>query len=307
MSRALFFGSKPLGLACLRVMHELAPGSVIAAVTFDDHGDSRSALPGLERFADEAEIPLTIAASRHELDEAIRVHRPSLAFGVGWYWLIPRETLAMVPRGIVGIHNSLLPRYRGGSPLNWAIINGEDTAGISLFALSEGMDEGGVLGQRAVAVGPDDHIGDVLERIETAAQSLVKDTYLDLLAGTLPAVPQDHASATYCAQRTPDDGVIDWRQPARRIYDFIRAQTEPYPGAFTHVGGHRCTVWRARPLSAVFHGTPGQVARVTADGVQVICGDARPLLVTTVQLDGEDRAPAHVVLRSIRLRLGEQV
>jgi methionyl-tRNA formyltransferase len=283
--RILFLGSKQIGVRLLDVLLAAAPQSVCEAVTIDDSGDTRSQLPRLTATAARAGVPLTVARDRRHADEVIRHAAPDLCLVAGWYWLIPDETRRVVRDGLIGVHNSLLPKYRGGSPLVWALINGERRVGASFFSLDAGMDAGPVWLQVSVDVGPDEYVGSVLERLEGECVQAFRDALPRLLAGALIPRPQDHSQATYCAQRLPEDGEIDWSSPAADVFNFIRAQAAPYPGAFTLLDGRKLTVVRAARVDARHYGTPGQVARVDAEGVLVVCGDAAAIRLEEVALD----------------------
>jgi methionyl-tRNA formyltransferase len=301
LSRVLFLGSKALGLRVLQEMHALAPTSLIGAITIDDRADTRSTFAEWQEWAAREQVPLHIAANRKHAEQLVQELRPGLCFVVGWYWLIGAETLRAVPAGFLGIHNSLLPKYRGGSPLIWALINGEPEVGFSIFTFAEGMDDGAIWAVGKVRPEPIDYVADVLAKLEAETLRVVRLTYLDILSGRIEPKPQDHSQATYCAQRYPDDGVIDWSQPAGRVYSFIRAQSEPYPGAFTFLDKQKLTIWRARLDPRVYHGTPGQVARIDASGVTVIAGDNRALILEEVELNGT-RSRAEKVVTTIKTR-----
>ena len=305
MSRVVFLGSKPLGLSCLKRIYEESPDSVVGIVTFDDSADSRTALEGFHSFASSTGLPLAVARNRADSERLVRGFRPDICLVVGWYWLISPETLRSVPRGFLGIHNSLLPRYRGAAPLVWAMINGEREVGFSLFSFTEGMDDGPVWGRRAIPVEEADYISDVLEKLGREAVSLLDSLWIPILEGRATPDLQDESDVTYCAARQPGDGRIDWTRPARKIYDFVRAQSEPYPGAFAQIsGGPKLTVWRARSIDVRYYGTPGQVAQIRPDGVYVICGDDRPLLIQEVGLEDRSKVAASDVLKSLKIRLG---
>jgi methionyl-tRNA formyltransferase len=196
--------------------------------------------------------------------------------------------------GAAGIHASLLPRYRGGAPLVWAIINGETTTGVSLFYLSDGVDDGDLIAQQEIAIGPDDDIAAVYGRATEASLGLLR-RYVPLLReGRAPREPQDHRQATHVPQRRPEDGLIAWdRQSARQAHDWVRAQTRPYPGAYAFFGGERVTVWRAGVLPAM---APASVAPGTlmVDGgvVSVCCADGRLLEIREVGTADVSAMPA---------------
>lgn len=308
MAKVLFVGSKRLGFECLRKLHELDADSLVGALTFDDSGDTRTFFEEFRSFAATSGCPLFVSKHRRDAERIISEVAPDICFVSGWYWLISREVVEKVPRGFLGIHPSLLPRYRGAAPLVWAVINGEREVGFSLFSFSEGMDDGDIWGQRSVPVGEDDYISDVLGRVESEVLSLLDEIWRPILKGTARPSAQDHSQATYCSVRIPEDGEIDWSRSSLAVYNFIRAQSDPYPGAFTSIAGATTlTIWRARPVNTCFYGTPGQVAQLTPEGVFVICGDNRPLLVQEISAEGEERVPAGEVLKSLRTRLTPRV
>ena len=299
--RVLFVGSKRMGLRCLEALVAAAPASLAGVVTLDDRGEPREVHDGFVAVTAAAGLPLHVVRDRKHFEELIAAIAPTMCVVVGWFWIVGREALAAVPGGYYAVHNSLLPRYRGGAPIVWAMMNGEREVGVSLFRLTDGMDDGDVYAQRATSVDEHEAIGDVLPRLEAAAVAMLAESYPGLLAGTLPAVPQDHRLATFAALRIEEDGAIDWNRPVRAVHDFVRAQSRPYPGAFTLLDGERLHVWRARPLDAVYYGTPGQVASRGPEGVAVICGDHRALLLEEVQL-GEREGPAAELVRSLKTR-----
>ena len=297
--RVVFMGSKSAGLGCLRRLVALAPDRLVGVITLDDRADSRSALGGFATFAEELEQPLHVAKDRLHSENLLVELRPDLVFVLGWYWLIPKTVLDRVPGGFVGIHYSLLPKYRGSSPLVWQIINGEPTVGLSVFSFTETMDEGPIWAQIRVRLLESDYIADILAKLESKTEEVLADIYPGMLDGSLKPRPQRDEPATYGAARCPDDGLINWNQPARSVYNFIRAQSSPYPGAFTIYGGNKLPIWKADLLNTQYYGLPGQVVRVASEGVYVVCGDNHPLLLRTVS----DQRPAQEVIRSVTTRL----
>jgi len=272
-------------------------------MTIDDHSDTRSEYGNITTFCSIRNINCFVAKTRSESEQFMRDVQPDMCFVAGWYWLIDGESLKQLPRGAIGVHNSLLPKYRGGSPLVWAMINGEPVVGVSLFSLVEEMDAGPIWAQRYQKVEPTFYIENVLNLLEAKTLSTLRDCWPRILDGTLTPVPQDHRAATFCAQRYPEDGLIDWDWSAERIYNFVRAQSVPYPGSFTYLGSNKLTIWRAHPLEITYYGTPGQVARILKDGVYVICGDHHPLVLESVTLgDDPSMKSASEVIKSIKTR-----
>jgi methionyl-tRNA formyltransferase len=299
--RVLILGSKRL---CLRMTERFVAidrASVAAVITFDDSGDTRSELRALLDLTPRFGIPVHVARDRRHAESLIAAARVDLCVVLNWYWLLGTECLASAPRGFLGVHMSALPRYRGTSPVVWQLINGEPEVGFSVFTLAENMDSGDLWAQGAVPVGADDQVAAVLARLESAVAATFDTLYPALLNETARAYPQPNVTPTYCAARLPDDGAIDFTQSARRCHDFVRAQSRPYPGAFTIHEGDRLVIWRAQALEMTYFGRPGQVARVADDGVTVICGDNHPLLLETVGWHGQDMS-AREVIRSVKTR-----
>lgn len=170
---------------------------------------------------------------------------PDLLLVLGWYYKIPREVREIATLGCAGIHASLLPKYRGGAPIPWAIINGEKITGVTFFYMGNKIDDGDIIAQRSFPIEENDTCATIYEKATQASIQILRG-YLPLIAaGTVPHTPQDHSQATYFPLRKPEDGLINWSWNSKHIHDFIRAQTRPYPGAFTYIEGKKVTIWDA--------------------------------------------------------------
>ena len=228
-----------------------------------------------------------------------------LMFVVGWRYLIPPNVYERPRRGTFVFHDSMLPRYRGFSPTVWAICNGEDHTGASLFAIAPDVDSGHLVDQRRVPIGPDDTITMVAERVTQAYLGLLDDNLWSLLDGSARLRPQDNSAATYVRKREESDHQIDWTWPATRIHNLIRAVTNPYPGARTRCNGRQLRVWSARRIDTPWEqGLPGQIAVRSSAGDAVIWTGAGALSVGEVQWDGEPRVSAAIGLASVTEPLG---
>jgi methionyl-tRNA formyltransferase len=224
---------------------------------------------------------------------------------VSWRYLIPEAIYRRPVRGTFILHDSLLPTYRGFAPTVWAIVNGEDHTGVTLFEIADDVDSGDMVAQKRVPIAPDDTIADVLEAVTRAYLAVLEDNLFPLLDGSAPRTPQDHTLATFTCKRTLDDNKIDWTQSTAVIYNLIRAVTMPYPGAFTTLGGQKLTIWAARPVERNYVGRiPGRVVEFRrGEGSVVLTGDGA-LLITEVQREGEARVNAADVLNSLSQTLG---
>ncbi len=292
--RVLFVGSKRQGLQALRSVQAAVVDSLVGLVTIDDRDDARSVFDELLSTAAVSGIPGVVATSRSDSEARISEFQPDLVVVVGWYWLLSSEILSLPRLGFVGVHNSLLPRYRGSSPLVWALIRGDQQVGSSLFGFADRMDAGPIWAQRSLPVEPHDYVGDVLARLEVATVEMLSSTLPGILNGTAVPSIQDEAGATYCAPRAAEDGEIDWQRSDTDVYRFVRAQSSPYPGAFTTVGSKKLTIWRARPATEPFLGTPGQVVAHPDGWTGVACGGGTALILESVELDGEILDPRKI-------------
>jgi methionyl-tRNA formyltransferase len=177
--------------------------------------------------------------------KTIQAWGPDFGLAIGWYYMVPRVVRDLFPLGIAGMHASLLPKYRGGSPLVWAIINGEAKTGVTLFYFDDGVDTGEIISQVEIKITRDDTIKTVYEKATQISRDILRE-YIPLIRqGIAPRIPQDHRVATQFPQRKPEDGLLDWSKSAEEIQNFIRAQTKPYPGAFTFVQGKKVIIWDA--------------------------------------------------------------
>lgn len=164
---------------------------------------------------------------------------------IGWYYIIPNSFISITPKGAAGIHGSLLPKYRGNSPLVWAIINGEKETGVSFFYFTKGVDEGDIIGQQKIPIRDEDNIQSLLQKVEIASVELLLNEVPKIALNTSIPQKQNHYEATYFPARSPEDGLIDWSWDSKKINNFIRAQTKPYPGAFTIIEGKKVVIWEA--------------------------------------------------------------
>src|SRR5437588_769461 len=234
--------------------------------------------------------------------------RPDVALVVGCRVLIPKSLYSIPPLGMLAVHDSLLPSYRGFAPLNWALINGEQQTGVTLFHLDERMDGGDIVGQRTIAISPSDTAPEVYQRVCTETVALVLDACRLLSEGRAPRTAQHYDAGSFTCSRIPADGAIDWSLPTTTIYNLIRALCFPYPGAFTFYGAEKLFIWSAIPVDAdrrYVGRIPGRVVAIAASTghADVLTGDGI-LRLLEVQREGYVKTPAATVIRSVRSTLG---
>jgi len=218
---------------------------------------------------------------------------PELIAVAAYGKILPREVLELPPRGCLNVHGSLLPKYRGAAPIQWAVIHNEPTAGVTIMQMEEGLDTGAMLLQKSLAVGPRETAGELFDRIAALGAAALVET-IDAL-DTITPVPQDESLATWAPPLKKSDGAIDWNQDAEAVCARIRGVT-PWPGAYTTCRGKRLKIHRAQPLSRC--GEAGKA--LPADGLVIACKSGAVELLE-VQPEGGRRMPAADFARGQRL------
>lgn len=302
--RVAFIGSKALGLRILRRLAACPRADVATVVSIDDSGEAgtRSRLDGIRAAAAACGARMYVAPDRPAAELALVEAKPDLCVVCGWYWLISAPTLASVPLGFMAIHHSRLPLFRGNAPVVWAMIRGEREIGVSLFRMTPDLDDGPLWAQGAVPIADDDYVGDVLARLEEKTVALFDGIIGPVLEGALDPAAQPAGPPSYCARRGPSDGLIDWSSPADSVYAFVRAQSDPYPGAFSYYNGRPMRIWRARRFPHPYYGAPGQLVRTPDGALGVVCGDHRALVLEEVEHGGV-RGRAAELIRAAGSRL----
>lgn len=211
--------------------------------------------------------------------DAVRSLAPDSIFVVGWSQLVREEFLALARSGVFGMHPTLLPRHRGRAPIPWAILSGLAKTGVTLFEIVDGTaDSGPIVGQLEVPISPAETATTLYHKVADAHVALIRRCVPLLVAGEAPRVPQDGRRASAWPKRTPADGIIDWDTRAPYLYDWVRAQTRPYPGAFTYLGDEKVIVWRARPVALDVEAPGGTIVGERSEGPVVACGEGALLL-----------------------------
>ena len=210
---------------------------------------------------------------------AVRALDPQLIFVVGWSHLVRDPFIALAHEGVFGMHPTLLPRHRGRAPIPWAILSGLARTGVTLFEIVDAKaDSGSIVGQTTVDISPDDTATTLFEKLAEAHVELIREYVPRLLERRAPRLPQDARRASSWPRRTPADGIIDWETRAPYLYDWVRAQTRPYPGAFTFLGDEKVVVWQARPVDLDEEAPAGTIVAERPEGHVVACGEGGLLL-----------------------------
>jgi len=208
---------------------------------------------------------------------------PDLLWITDYRYIIPSSLASLAPFGAVNLHPSLLPKYRGQAPINWAILNGERILGLTAHFVDEGVDSGDIIEQISFELREHQDVGDALQILYPLYNQVTHRVLGYFRIGQVPRKPQDHSQATVFTRRRPEHGRIEWSQSVRSICNLVRAVAHPYPGAFTSLSGCKLIVWKALPstVNISAQGRPGMVLDVGSEGVHVQCGDGVLLMTLT--------------------------
>jgi len=298
--RIVVFAYSDVGHACLT--HLLERGAaVVAAYTHADAPGETLWFPSVAALAREHGIPVELDAdlSQDRALAALRAYAPDLILSFYYRALLPPAALAIPRLGAFNMHGSLLPKYRGRAPVNWAVLHGETETGATLHVMTPRADAGDIVDQEAVPIGPDDTAAEVQARVRDAAVTILERQLDPLLAGRAPRRPQDASRATTFGRRRPEDGAFTWDRPAAEIHNLVRAVTHPYPGAFTRLGERTLYVWRTRNGGWRAPGArPGEM-RLIDDRLYVACGDEHWLEIVRAQLEGDIERPGAELARRL--------
>jgi methionyl-tRNA formyltransferase len=264
--RIVFFGYSEVGYTCLSLLIERGD-NVVALITHEDNPSEKIWFKTPAVAAKEKGIPVFTPESVNtpEWREKIAALRPDLILSVYYRHMIGTKILALPPLGAWNMHGSLLPKYRGRAPINWAVLHGESRIGMTLHRMVKSADAGAVVDQAGVELGPRDTAEQAFRKVLPCARTVLARQIGALLAGTPSETPQDEAQANYFSGRKPEDGRIVWAQTSGQIFNLIRAVTDPYPGAFVDFGPARLMVWWAEtdsPATRGRTGAPGEVLSV---------------------------------------------
>jgi methionyl-tRNA formyltransferase len=293
MARAVVFAYHNVGVRCLRVL--LAHGvEVPLVVTHDDSAGETIWFDSVAATAAECGVSAAAPRDPNATDFVRRISSlaPDFLFSFYYRRMLKPALLRIPSRGALNMHGSLLPRYRGRAPVNWAVLFGERETGATLHYMIEKPDAGDIVGQTAVPILPDDTAREVFDKVTVAAEMTLDRALPALLDGTAPRIAQDLARGSYYGSRTPEDGAIDWSRDATAIHNLVRAVAPPYPGAFTTVGGRKARVLRTRIAKPATPTTPAPALEAREGGLLAHCGGGGTLEILALEIEGALLAPA---------------
>ncbi|MGI6114381.1 MAG: methionyl-tRNA formyltransferase, partial [Mahellales bacterium] len=243
--KVVFMGSPDFAVPCLDML--IREHNVVAVVTQPDRpkgrGKKMAATPVKDR-ALSGGIPVLqpISVKEPKVADQIRALAPDVIITAAYGQIIPPAILDIPRYGCINVHASLLPKYRGASPIQWCIINGEEETGITIMYMEEGMDTGDILLKRRLSIGRDETAGQLHDRLSCLAVEALKTAMEGIQTGTITPIPQDHSKATYCPKLDKSMGIIDWTKDARAIKNLVRG-LNPWPGAYTYYKNDLVKIW----------------------------------------------------------------
>jgi methionyl-tRNA formyltransferase len=288
VTRAVVFAYHDVGCRCLGVLLDRGV-EVPLVVTHADNPSEAIWFGSVAALARNRGIPALTPDDPNTADfiAEVRSRRPDFLFSFYYRSMLAPPLLATALRGAYNMHGSLLPKYRGRVPVNWAIINGETETGATLHEMVEKPDAGRIVDQEAVPILPDDLAVDVFRKVTGAAERVLARSLPGLVAGTAVLRVQDLSKGSYFGGRKAEDGRIDWSQPAKRVHDLARAVAPPYPGAFTEAEGKRLRLLRTRLLPRRDAARAAAFLHAESGRVLAACADGGTLELLELELDGE--------------------
>lgn len=306
MNIFLFLGSRR-GYAVLQKLIETrAKICGILCLIEDSHEEQFH--PKVTAIAKEHDIPIfyTNAVKPSEYENVLRQIKPDIAFAIGWRYLINKAAYSLPPKGTLIVHDSLLPKYRGFAPMNWAIINGESKTGVTLFHIADGVDCGPIVKQLSTDISLQDTAKTVDEKIIKLYDRIIVESLAALESGDAKSTPQDESQASYTCKRTPEDGEINWNNAAIQIYNLIRGLTHPFPGAYTYLRGKKIYIWQAElPEQEVNYvgNIPGRILGKREGKIEVLTGKG-VLRLSRLQYDDEAEQDVSDIAVSVKDTFG---
>lgn len=308
--RIVFMGTPDFAVPCLKVLLE-NKHDIAAVVTQPDRAKGRGkklAPPPVKVLAEEAGIPV-YQPERIKTPEFVQILRdlkPDVMIVVAFGQLLSQEILDIPPLGCINVHASLLPKYRGAAPINWCIINGEHTTGVTTMYMDKGLDTGDMILKKEIDIMENETAGELHDRLMLLGAEVLKETMVLLQAGTVPRVPQEESKATYAPIMSKSLGRIDWYKSAYDISNLIRG-TYPWPGAFSTYEGKVFKLFSAEAAGDnESNECTGCISRVSEDSITVSCG-AGSLVIKELQFENEKRMDAEAYLRGHEIRTGTKL
>ena len=297
-------GTPEFAVPTLRALIE-SENDVIAVITKPDtpKGRGRRIIPPpIKTLTIDYNIPV-LQPEKIKTDafySELKEYEPEMICVAAYGKILPKNILDLPPHGCINVHASLLPKYRGAAPINWAIIRGEEMTGITTMMMDEGMDTGDMLLQKEVKIEVDDDSESLSKKLSMVGAELLTETIRLEKQGRLLRIPQDHSKATYAPMLKKEDGNIDWRKSSEEVKNLIRG-TLPWPGAYTTIDGKNLKLYKAEVSHGI--GKPGEIIQSELGILRVATGDGS-IDITEIQIEGGKRLPVKAFQSGHRIEEG---
>ncbi|MDQ7143053.1 methionyl-tRNA formyltransferase [Mammaliicoccus lentus] len=304
MSKIVFMGTPDFSTGVLEML--IQEYDVIAVVTQPDRPVGRKKIltpPPVKKVALEHNIPVYQPEKLNnssELEEIINL-KPDLIVTAAFGQLLPKSLLDAPKHKAINVHASLLPKYRGGAPIHYAVMNGEKKTGITIMYMAEKLDAGNIISQDEVEILENDTVGEVHDKLATLGTELLKKTLPTIFDGTNDSIVQDDSLATFASNISREDERIDWTKDAQTIHNHIRGLS-PWPVAYTTMDGKNLKLWRSEIVENV-KGEPGEIIETTKDAIIVATGSEDGVALTEIQLAGKKRVKTRDYISGLQSKI----
>ncbi|WP_415362886.1 Methionyl-tRNA formyltransferase [Mammaliicoccus lentus] len=304
MSKIVFMGTPDFSTGVLEML--IQEYDVIAVVTQPDRPVGRKKIltpPPVKKVALEHNIPVYQPEKLNnssELEEIINL-KPDLIVTAAFGQLLPKSLLDAPKHKAINVHASLLPKYRGGAPIHYAVMNGEKKTGITIMYMAEKLDAGNIISQDEVEILENDTVGEVHDKLATLGTELLKKTLPTIFNGTNDSIVQDDSLATFASNISREDERIDWTKDAQTIHNHIRGLS-PWPVAYTTMDDKNLKLWRSEIVENV-KGKPGEIIETTKDAIIVATGSEDGVALTEIQLAGKKRVKTRDYISGLQSKI----
>lgn len=312
--RVILVGNRRLAKHVLKYLSERDWNIVGSVMPEGEMANRQAAFESFEDLSKEKDFELiqtkdiNSAETKREIDDL----NPDLCICPGWSQIISQSVLDIPKKGFIGFHSGKLPAERGGAPVNWSIIDGAEDIWITLFFYDTGVDSGDIISQKSVKVERRDDVSTIFEKLSITACTMLSENRVHLKRGREIGKNQDISQATYRPRRKPKDGVIDWSWSSEEIYNWVRAQTKPYPGAYTFYNQDKLKIWRGEPIDSksnhkIAQADIGEILEIVeGEGIDIKCGK-EIFRVQRVQIEGEPEMWADNFAGKYSIETGERL
>lgn len=307
--KIIFMGTPDFAACTLKALAE-AGHEIVLVVTQPDKPKGRGKalqFPAVKELALAYNIEVYQPKRIRNLEcvEYLKKYAPDIMVVAAFGQILPAEILEMPKYGCINVHASLLPKYRGASPIQWAVINGEQTAGVTIMQMDTGVDTGDIIAKAEIPVAEDETGGSLFDKLAEVGAQLCVSTLAHIEDGTAVRTKQDEAQATHVGMISKDMGNIDWKKPAVEIERFVRG-LNPWPSAFTKLDGRTLKIWKAAVLEDKNEAEAGSIVLADKKQLAVQTG-AGQLALLEVQLEGKKRMPVDAFLRGYQITAGKKL